>query len=211
MAHENPDGSGAIEIELHPPYATMLELYRDSDRNLEIVLDRYAAEGIKPTCQRGCAACCHQLVMATAAEAGIAAGHLLELPDGDRQSLDARLALWLEDTADLRRRLQESADGDLEAVTEELAAAYWQRRIACPFLAEGNCAIYAVRPLACRHHFSVSEPDLCRLAPDGVVERMVAVEEAFFASQDAIFEEQAEIGIFPELVWLLSAREPGPV
>ena len=38
---------------------------------------------------------------------------------------------------------------------------------ACPFLKNGECAIYAHRPLACRYHYNMDDDDLlCRLEED---------------------------------------------
>ncbi len=194
--------SSELELELNPPYASMAELYSDVERNLVLVLDAHAAEGIVPTCRAGCDACCHQLVMTTVAEAGAAAGYLKRLPAAAGEPLRARLADWKVATADLRARLQD-AGSDLEAQVEELAAEYWKRRVPCPFLVDRRCAVYEVRPLACRHHFSVSDPLLCDTGDEAVIERMEAMDEAFFASQDAIPDAEAEIGMFPELVGIL--------
>jgi Fe-S-cluster containining protein len=198
-----------VELELFPPYPDMAEFYRDVERNVAVVLDAYSAEGIAPTCLKGCDACCHQLVMTTVAEAEAAAAHLQGLGDEDREQILARLDSWLAGTASLRDRLQAGADGDLDDLVEGLAAEYWSRRVPCPFLVDQKCAIYEARPLACRHHFSVSDPDLCYQGDEQRIGRMEAMEEAFFVSQDAIPEEEAEIGMFPELVnvSLVAARE----
>lgn len=190
------------ELMLDPPYATMADFYADVERNLVLVLDAYAELGVAPTCRAGCDACCHQLVMTTMAEAREAARVIAEASEAIQEVLRERLAAWHVQTLDLRRSLQAASDDSLEALVEDLAATYWQRRLACPFLSEGHCAIYEGRPLACRHHFAVSEPTLCTAGDEAVIDRMETMDEAFFFAQEAIPEEAAEIGMFPELVAL---------
>ena len=188
-----------LELELTPPYASMLLLYEAVEANQQKILAAYASEGWVPSCRSGCDACCHQLVMATMAEAQATADGVRNSPH--RTRLEQSLECWLEKTRDLRRKLQNVADDMLESEVETIAAAYWDQRIPCPFLLDRHCAIYEVRPLACRHHFSLSDPSLCAQAEEGI-ERMETMEEAFFFAQDALPESETEIGMFPELVGL---------
>lgn len=46
----------------------------------------------------------------------------------------------------------------------------WEQA-ACPFLADGACTVYEIRPLACRGHVSAQDPDRCdwRKYPNGEV------------------------------------------
>jgi Fe-S-cluster containining protein len=203
--------SDEIELELSPPYATTAALYADVERNLAVVLDTYAQEGVAPTCRKGCDACCHQLVMVTVAEAHEAAAALNRRPADQQAAIRSRLAAWTEATADLRQRLQSGVDEDLEGLVEGIAADYWQRRVPCPFLDAGACAIYEGRPLACRHHFSLSAPELCTSSREEAIEVeseleagfLAVMDDAFFLAQDAVPEDQTEIGMLPELVGLV--------
>lgn len=192
----------SFDLELHPPYDSMLKLYGDVAANQLMILEAYAAEGLEPTCRAGCSACCHQLVMTTMAEARATAELIHDLPEAELRRLELSLEGWLSATSDLRRRLQEAADDELEPVVEAIASDYWRKRIPCPFLREGLCAVYEVRPLACRHHFSLSDPELCAANDVENVEGMETMEESFFFAQDAIPEAETEIGMFPELVLL---------
>ncbi|HEY9899649.1 MAG TPA: YkgJ family cysteine cluster protein [Pantanalinema sp.] len=203
--------SDEIELELSPPYDTTAELYADVERNLAVVLDTYAAEGIAPTCQKGCDACCHQLVMVTVAEAREAARAVERRPAEAQAAIRGRIAAWHEATAELRSHLQSGVDEDLEDLVEGIASDYWQRRVPCPFLEAGACAIYEGRPLACRHHFSLSAPELCHSSREEAIEVegelaagfLSVMDDAFFLSQDAVPEDQTEIGMLPELVGLV--------
>ncbi|MBM3267568.1 MAG: YkgJ family cysteine cluster protein [Candidatus Sericytochromatia bacterium] len=188
--------------DLSPPYSSTADLYEDVERNLRIVLAAHAAEGIVSSCRPGCDACCHQLVMSTQAEADATAKFVAGLPAAESGELKARLAAWADRTRSWRRRLQDGADGDVEALVETLAAEYWAERVPCPFLVDRRCAVYPARPLACRHHFAVSDPAECERGDAERILRIEALDDAFFLAQDAIPEDQAEIGFFPELVTL---------
>lgn len=203
------------ELELSPPYATTAALYADVERNLAVVFDAYAPEGVAPTCRKGCDACCHQLVMITLAEAREAARVINSRPEASQSAILSRIADWHAATADLRKRLQSGADEALEALVEGIASDYWQRRVPCPFLEAGACSIYEGRPLACRHHFSLSDPALCQSSRDEAIEVeseaaaefLAVMDDAFFLSQDAIPEDETEIGMLPELVGLVLSEE----
>ena len=197
-----------LELELQGPFPSVETLYAAADRNIVQVLEVFAEEGLHASCRRGCDACCHQAVLATMAEAEAAARHLM---GGGATAIgwQARLETWLEGTRDLRTMLQGATEDNLEDTVDGMAARYWDRRPPCPFLSEGSCSIHPVRPLACRHHFSLSPPERCAEGGAGAIEQMEAMEDAFFLAQDAIPEDQAEIGLFPELVALCLRQAPG--
>lgn len=191
------------ELVLEDAYDDIAALYRDADRNLELLLSAHEAEGLQLSCRKGCDACCHQLVLSTVAEARVAADAIRPLL-GD-PAWKARIEAWLAATQEIRADLQLGARQDpdrLEDLVEDLAGRYWTARIACPFLVDHTCGIYAERPLACRHHLAVSDPVCCASADGEGIQRPAGADEAFFFAQEAIAEEDAEIGIFPELVAL---------
>lgn len=90
-------------------------------------------------CERGCAACCTLRVVATAPEVLAVARFLRRLEP-------ALLARGIDLIAILRRAHQHT-----HALTQEQRVRLRQR---CPFVAQGVCVIYPVRPLACRGHAS---------------------------------------------------------
>lgn len=185
------------------PFEPVHGVFQEADAVIREILAAHAEEGREPTCRPGCSACCHQLVVATVAEARAAIAWTAAWPPEDRQSLEARLHGWLERTVDIRHGFQEAASGDLESEVEILAERYWGKRPPCPFLVDSRCSIHPVRPLACRHHFSLSPPDRCEAEqPDGI-DQMAELDEALYEASDALPEEATEIGIFPELVAIL--------
>lgn len=90
-------------------------------------------------CGRGCATCCTLRVGATAPEVLLVARFL--------RAVTPRL---LERGVDLVAGLRE-ADAQTAGLAERERVALRQR---CPFIAQGACVIYSVRPLACRGHAS---------------------------------------------------------
>lgn len=90
-------------------------------------------------CGRGCATCCTLRVGATAPEVLLVTRFL--------RAVTPRL---LERGVDLVAGLRE-ADARTTGLKEAARVALRQR---CPFIAQGVCVIYSVRPLACRGHAS---------------------------------------------------------
>lgn len=92
--------------------------------------------GQQPDCRAGCDSCCHLRVELGQAEALRIARHLRQGPVPALQQLRQRLQQ--------RLALQSAATPGL--------------RLACAFLQDGLCSIYALRPASCRkaHSFSVS-------------------------------------------------------
>lgn len=99
---------------------------------------KYMLEAPAAACKAGCGWCCHQQVGLSAPEAIRIAAHIQALPAEEGEAMTARVRQVAERTAGMD--------------TGDWAGA----RIACPFLgADGNCMIYAVRPLRCRGVHSI--------------------------------------------------------
>jgi Fe-S-cluster containining protein len=90
-------------------------------------------------CQRGCATCCTLRVGATAPEVLLVARFLRAVaPQLKQRGIDL--------VGQVRQ-----ADAQTRGLSEAQRVALRQR---CPFIAQGACVIYQVRPLACRGHAS---------------------------------------------------------
>ncbi len=92
-------------------------------------------------CEAGCAWCCHMPVSISMPEALLIHAHVTQTWSEPRR---AELVRAL---ADANAAARACADED---------DLFLSRR-PCPFLTEGHCSIYAVRPLACRGHASFSK------------------------------------------------------
>lgn len=158
----------------HATFTEIIDSHRDDDMLLERLLgDAYDAfdtelqarqdAGAPVACDRGCAICCAIRVTATAPEVLHIARHLREADPEVCARLLRRLV-----AADVNTR---DASADERVCTGTV----------CPFIDEdGACAIYPVRPLACRGHASHDREACARAAcgqvndiPYSVAHRMV--------------------------------------
>lgn len=101
-------------------------------------------------CRNGCSHCCHIPVTISEIEAGMI---------GQRTGLKpARPAKSV--------RLADFDDLDL---AEEALGELKKRPFApCPFLKDGACSVYDIRPMVCRLLINLDDDDLlCRLVPEG--------------------------------------------
>ena len=110
-------------------------------QGLDTVAEQARTNGPQPACQAGCAHCCHLRVEATDPEVLHIAQHLQTLPSADQ--------------ATTLRRLQQHA----------AAASVGTTRQPCSFLVHDRCAIYSVRPAACRKAHSLSAAHCAEQSP----------------------------------------------
>jgi Fe-S-cluster containining protein len=110
-------------------------LHEETDRALALAFTQAETQAGRPyACRAGCSACCHQLVLCTAAEAVLIADHL-------------RSALSPPEVEAMARKLEVQSNAAAGLGCFE----YSRRRIPCGFLdSTGACSIYRVRPMACR-------------------------------------------------------------
>jgi Fe-S-cluster containining protein len=104
-----------------------------------------AQKNMPIACRKGCNFCCHIAVSATIVEIDVIARHVKST-----WSVAAIEALVARIETTFRMN-----------VDDRLA-----NRAPCPFLVEGSCSIYAVRPFACRRQVSI-DASLCEKALDG--------------------------------------------
>ncbi|MGQ0729163.1 YkgJ family cysteine cluster protein [Acidovorax sp.] len=110
-------------------------------KGLDTVAEQARATGPQPACQAGCAHCCHLRVEATDPEVLHIAQHLQTLPSADQ--------------ATTLLRLQQHV----------AAASAGTTRQPCSFLVNDRCAIYSVRPAACRKAHSLSAAHCAEQSP----------------------------------------------
>ena len=152
----------------------LLPTFRSVSESLTGTAARRAeSEGKRISCAKGCGACCRQLVPIAEVEAQAVAELVESMPEPRRSEVRRRFA-------EARRRLDEA--GLLIRVLErqelnkaqrqELGMDYFRLGIACPFLEEESCSIYADRPIACREYLVTSPPENCA-RPSAETVRMV--------------------------------------
>lgn len=117
--------------------------YHRTDQTILRLAARNTGDPI--VCRKNCAWCCHEVVLATAVEIVALYDHIVgTFAEPRRARLD-------EDLSAYDRALDGKRDRPFTLV-----------RQACPLLVEGECSVYAARPLSCRGRNS-SDAELCRM------------------------------------------------
>ena len=125
---------------------------------------RSEAGGQPISCRAGCGACCRQPVPLSDVEAEALLGVIDRLPPERRAVVRQRLEeagakLQAAGLAAALRRMGESGEDSPDVRT--LADQYFRLGIACPFLEDEACSIYAERPIPCRAYVVTSPAALC--------------------------------------------------
>jgi len=118
--------------------------------------------GEQVSCKAGCGACCRQLVPISEVEARRLREVVEGFPEPRRSEVRARFAAARKQLAEagLLPQLQH-AEQWTDADYQSLAEAYFAQRIACPFLEDESCSIYAERPITCREYLVTSPAAHC--------------------------------------------------
>lgn len=119
-------------------------------------------QGRTVSCQKGCGACCRQLVPISEVEAHRIAALVEELPEPRRSTVKERFA-------NAARQLEESGlaavlerrAGWEESEVSDIGLSYFQQGIPCPFLEEESCSIHPDRPVTCREYLVTSPAENC--------------------------------------------------
>lgn len=108
---------------------TLLDAYEIADEvNSELLKDK-AKKGITIACSKGCHACCKR-------------------PSVPFTAPELMAISWF---------ASEKLSGSIRSVVKQQLIAH-ETTTRCPFLVEGACSIYPVRPLACRQFFMAGTP-----------------------------------------------------
>jgi Fe-S-cluster containining protein len=119
------------------------------------------------SCQKGCGACCRQLVPLSPADARHIARLVANMPEPRKTEIVSRFAAArqkLEETGFLQKlnERQQWPERDVSQIGVE----YFQLGIACPFLEDESCSIHLDRPLTCREYL-VTSPAVNCASPSG--------------------------------------------
>lgn len=137
----------------------------------KVQIEQTAARGETITCYKGCSFCCMQHVSASLHECEAIVYYLYQNERVLTAFLEAypRWRAEVKKNGDIFRTMEQRlttahtrgyTDETRQAVMQE-AARYFRQNIHCPFLSDGDCLIYDVRPFACAGHFSTSPAEWC--------------------------------------------------
>jgi Fe-S-cluster containining protein len=123
------------------------------------LLEKTAAQGEQITCREGCTFCCTQYISGTLHEAEAIVHYLYQNGPGLDTFIDSHRTWWTKiKTNDAVFNGLENCFGELVSAGEtparrlayqEANSRYVAQNIPCPFLNQGLCSIYEVRPFCC--------------------------------------------------------------
>lgn len=130
---------------------------------VDIAAEDAEAKGHKISCEKGCGACCRQLVPITDVEARHLRDLANSLPEPRRSNVRARFAAARQqlDSSGLTDRLLQR-DHLQKGERNALGLDYFRQGIPCPFLEDESCSIHPERPVACREYLVTSPAVNCR-------------------------------------------------
>ena len=156
-----PEGQKTADV-----LETAAMLRDEADRRIQGRLDGTRQRGQAASCTPGCTACCRQLVVISPIEA-LAIAQFTRTHRSVASRLPNALTAWearIAAAEELSRQMDgfDAADGYVSGADGgRLEFSYWREQIPCPFLDNGHCSIYPVRPFACREHYVTSDPRRC--------------------------------------------------
>ncbi|QDU25277.1 Flagellin N-methylase [Anatilimnocola aggregata] len=127
-------------------------------------------QGLKISCQKGCGACCRQLVPIAPVETHGIRDLVEKMPEPRKTEILRRFAEAKEKmtAAGMWQKLTERANWPHDEVLQN-GLDYFKLGVACPFLEDESCSIHLDRPMACREYLVTSPAANCaNPTPEGV-------------------------------------------
>lgn len=151
---------------------TMLPLFQELTNFLvEMSVKSAEKEGKQISCQKGCGACCSQLVPITELEINHLKKVVNEMPAAQQTEIHRKFKQAIQQLAaanlleKLRRPQHLNKDQRLK-----LGLDYFQLNVPCPFLESQSCSIHPHRPMACREYLVTSPVKHCSTPQLGAIE-----------------------------------------
>jgi Fe-S-cluster containining protein len=132
-----------------------------ADQLVEAAIKSEAAQGKQVSCRKHCGACCRQAVPVSVPEAFMITEVVMSMPPDRRAVVLSRFEQAL-------KRLEREGFGQRSLMSgasmdevQKLGLDYFRLGLACPFLEDESCSIYAQRPSACREYLVTSPASFC--------------------------------------------------
>jgi len=157
-----------LQVDLSVPEGPMHQqeilpaVHAMADAVIGIAVEFQVEQGDQVSCRMGCAACCRQLVPIAGVEARRIAALVEAMPEPRRSAIRARFdeARARLDAAGLLAKLADPESHGTDALVHA-GAEYFSLGLACPFLEDELCSIYADRPVACREYLVTTPAENC--------------------------------------------------
>lgn len=132
------------------------------DGIVDLALQRERRNGETISCHKGCenGLCCCQLVPLSPPEVFFINSFLKVLPSEKRSQIEVAFRINKEamDQKGITEKIRKIETTDEHQV---IAYDYFRMGILCPFLKDGACSIYSIRPFACREYNILSPSEFC--------------------------------------------------
>lgn len=169
-----------------------------SDNLTGAVMEHVRASGVETSCREGCAKCCRQLVPVSAIEAVGLSEVVAQMPKDKKLAVKRRFEravarmeeIGILDKKAKKGRFALHSQGPQSKAWEDVSRRYFEAQIACPFLEDERCSIYAQRPLNCREYHVVSPAERCSELSNQVeaTPRPVRMSEALMAAGNLVLD-----------------------
>ena len=127
------------------------------DKITEFVVAKNIEQGERVPCCQGCVNCCNYLITASSAEIFCLVEDVKKLNDSFYKYVQKNILLACQQI--LKKKPPEHFD---HSQLNDLSDWYKSLNLSCPFLFEGSCSIYDVRPISCREYFIKGSPNVCK-------------------------------------------------
>lgn len=168
---------GSLRTSLRIPSEPMR--LSDLARSVMRLDDELVAVGIKkhlpivgpPSCKKGCAACCDQLVPISIPEAFMMHDLVSAMSESRQEEVLTRVVAAEEVLEGLGIDAYSLSNSGDQSV-RQLLVQYHRSGTTCAFLENGGCSIYTSRPASCREYLVTSPAENCAKIGEVVVTRM---------------------------------------
>ena len=198
-----PEGKIVAEINLRPgPERLVVLAFKMLAISSEVAdMATRAAEklGFEVSCNKGCGACCRQLVPLSPPEAAMIFEFVESMPEPQKSEVRIRFSVAIRHLKEIcllekLERLQNPLmnNEEYDAITRE----YFLAQVPCPFLVNECCSIHEVRPSMCREYLVNSPAENCKNPKSGRITRLpisLRLSEALARTWASISKEHVQV------------------
>jgi len=144
--------SNLVSLEAIVPIARII-----SDKIADVAVQENLDKGERVPCRQGCTSCCNYLVTASSAE-------IFSIVDNMKKN-DSSFRKYIQRNALLAcKKILKKRPPEFRGHNQlnKLSTWYKSLNISCPFIFEGSCSIYDIRPISCREYFITGSSDACK-------------------------------------------------
>lgn len=119
------------------------------------------------TCKKGCDHCCHLLVEISYEESEALVDWINKKGEKDKERIISKVLNSAKEAKSIfnrkksRKKFLKPYSGEDSFDDEAYDEYFYEKKRPCPFLSNGMCEAYEVRPTPCRLHLVTSDPNLC--------------------------------------------------